>query len=113
MAYVFCADRQKADAIARQLQAGTTMVNVALDTHAVPGTPWQGLKQSGLGQVHSAQGLREAAIGAFVKMRETCGPGDPLLIEAHSMIYRDKPPERAWRRVEPAEALDLRNKAAP
>ncbi len=61
----------------------------------------------------SAQGLREAAIGAFVKMRETCGPGDPLLIEAHSMIYRDKPPERAWRRVEPAEALDLRNKAAP
>ncbi len=59
MAYVFCADRQKADAIARQLQAGTTMVNVALDTHAVPGTPWQGLKQSGLGQVHSAQGLRD------------------------------------------------------
>ena len=61
----------------------------------------------------SAQGQREAAIGAFVKMREAGGPGDPLLVEAHSMIYRDKPPERAWRQVEPAQALELRNKAAP
>jgi succinate-semialdehyde dehydrogenase/glutarate-semialdehyde dehydrogenase len=59
MAYVFSGDRGEGRRIAEQLEAGTAMVNVCIDSHAAPGTPWQGLKQSGLGQVHSAQGLRE------------------------------------------------------
>lgn len=61
MAYVFSGDEQRGERIADRLEAGTAMVNVCLDSHAVPGTPWQGLKQSGLGQVHSAQGLRDLA----------------------------------------------------
>jgi succinate-semialdehyde dehydrogenase/glutarate-semialdehyde dehydrogenase len=59
MAYVFCGNRAKAKSIAERMEAGTTMVNNCLDTHAAAGTPWQGVKESGLGQVHSAQGLRD------------------------------------------------------
>jgi len=59
MAYVFTGDAATGKRIAEQMEAGTTMVNNVLDSHAAPGTPWQGVKQSGLGQVHSAQGLRD------------------------------------------------------
>jgi len=59
MAYVFCGDQDRARRIADRMEAGTTMINTCLDSHAVPGTPWQGMKQSGLGEVHSAKGLRD------------------------------------------------------
>ncbi len=59
MAYVFTGNDAHGRKMAERLEAGTAMVNVCIDTHAMPGTPWQGLKQSGLGQVHSAQGLRD------------------------------------------------------
>ena len=59
MAYVFSGSGSEGRRIAERLEAGTTMVNVCVDSHAAPGTPWQGVKQSGLGQVHSAQGLRD------------------------------------------------------
>jgi acyl-CoA reductase-like NAD-dependent aldehyde dehydrogenase len=59
MAYVFTGNDQHGRDLAEKLEAGTSMVNVCIDTHAMPGTPWQGMKQSGLGQVHSAQGLRD------------------------------------------------------
>ncbi len=59
MAYVFCGDASRAQRIADRMEAGTTMINTCLDSHAVPGTPWQGMKQSGLGEVHSAKGLRD------------------------------------------------------
>ena len=59
MAYVFAGDEEQGARIAERLEAGTTMVNNAVDSHGAAGTPWQGMKQSGLGQVHSAQGLRD------------------------------------------------------
>ena len=69
MAYVFCGDEERGARIAEKLEAGTTMVNNAIDSHGAPGTPWQGVKESGLGQVHSAQGLRELCQVRHVQTR--------------------------------------------
>ncbi|MSP92572.1 MAG: aldehyde dehydrogenase family protein [Myxococcales bacterium] len=59
MAYVYSGDEAAGRKIAERLEAGTAMVNNALETHAMPGTPWQGVKTSGLGEVHSHKGLRD------------------------------------------------------
>jgi succinate-semialdehyde dehydrogenase/glutarate-semialdehyde dehydrogenase len=59
MAYVFTADRKKGERIAQRLEAGTVMINDVLSTFAAPETPWGGVKQSGIGRTHSAQGLRD------------------------------------------------------
>lgn len=69
MAYVFCGDEEHGARIAERLEAGTTMVNNAIDSHGAPGTPWQGVKESGLGQVHSAQGLRDLCQVRHVQTR--------------------------------------------
>ena len=58
-AYVFSRDAKKAERIANRLQAGTVMINDVLYTHALPETPWGGVKQSGIGRVHGLQGLKD------------------------------------------------------
>jgi hypothetical protein len=35
------------------------MINESLITHACPETPWSGVKMSGVGRVHSDDGLRD------------------------------------------------------
>lgn len=57
--YIFSSDKARAQSIARRLEAGTVMINDVLITHGAPETPWQGVKESGLGKVHSDQGLRD------------------------------------------------------
>jgi hypothetical protein len=42
------------------------IVNDALVTHAYPETPWQGIKESGFGRVHSDDGLRDLCLGLHV-----------------------------------------------
>jgi acyl-CoA reductase-like NAD-dependent aldehyde dehydrogenase len=59
MAYVFAGSAAEGEAVARQLVAGTVMVNDVLNTYAMPETPWAGLKQSGLGRVHSDEALTD------------------------------------------------------
>ncbi|MCZ7587148.1 MAG: aldehyde dehydrogenase family protein [Deltaproteobacteria bacterium] len=61
-AYVFSTNKFKAKRIAERLQAGTVMVNEVLVTHACPETPWGGVKKSGVGRVHSDEGLRDLCI---------------------------------------------------
>jgi succinate-semialdehyde dehydrogenase/glutarate-semialdehyde dehydrogenase len=58
-AYVFTRDARAGRHIAEQLEAGTVIVNDTLMTHAFPETPWGGVKESGMGRVHSDDGLRE------------------------------------------------------
>lgn len=58
-AYVFGGDVRRAEAVARRLEAGTVVVNDLLYTHALPETPWGGVKQSGIGRVHGLQGLKD------------------------------------------------------
>ncbi|GAB4295243.1 MAG: aldehyde dehydrogenase family protein [Myxococcota bacterium] len=58
-AYVFTRDGDRARRVAERLEAGTVMINDVLMTHAFPETPWGGVKQSGIGRVHSDDGLRD------------------------------------------------------
>lgn len=59
MGYVFTRDIAKGKRYAEQLEIGTVMVNDVLSSYAFPEAPWMGVKQSGLGKVHSADGLRD------------------------------------------------------
>jgi acyl-CoA reductase-like NAD-dependent aldehyde dehydrogenase len=45
--------------LARQIEAGTVMVNEVVYTHAIAQTPWGGVKQSGYGRTHGRMGLLE------------------------------------------------------
>lgn len=58
-AYVYSRNPDEARKVAERLEAGTTMVNETLITHACPETPWSGVKTSGIGRVHSDEGLRD------------------------------------------------------
>lgn len=58
-AYVFTSDQTEGRRVAERLEAGTVMVNEVLVTHACPETPWGGVKESGIGRVHSDEGLRD------------------------------------------------------
>ncbi len=58
-AYVFTRDRGEGRRVAERLMAGSVLVNEVLITHACPETPWGGVKASGIGRVHSDQGLRD------------------------------------------------------
>ena len=48
-----------AEKIARQIAAGSVLINEVTYTAALSETPWGGLKDSGIGRTHSAQGLLE------------------------------------------------------
>jgi succinate-semialdehyde dehydrogenase/glutarate-semialdehyde dehydrogenase len=65
-AYVYGRDRDETRRVAERLEAGTVMVNETLITHGAPETPWGGVKKSGIGRVHSDQGLRELCVGYHV-----------------------------------------------
>jgi succinate-semialdehyde dehydrogenase/glutarate-semialdehyde dehydrogenase len=58
LAYVFTKNRSKGKQLAERIEAGTVMVNDVLMTYGLPETPWMGVKDSGLGRVHSAEGLK-------------------------------------------------------
>ncbi len=61
-AYVFTANKARGRRIAERLEAGTVMVNEVLITHGLAETPWGGVKKSGLGRVHSDDGLRSLCV---------------------------------------------------
>jgi succinate-semialdehyde dehydrogenase/glutarate-semialdehyde dehydrogenase len=65
-AYVYGTNSRTTKYIAERLQAGTVMINETLITHACPETPWGGVKESGVGRVHSDDGLRDLCIAYHV-----------------------------------------------
>ncbi len=65
-AYVYSSNGRRARAIAERLEAGTVMINEALITHGLPETPWGGVKMSGMGRVHSDDGLRDLSVAYHV-----------------------------------------------
>jgi len=58
-ASIWTCDLGAAEEMAREISAGTVMINDCVFTHALPGTPWGGCKQSGFGRSHSRFGLME------------------------------------------------------
>jgi succinate-semialdehyde dehydrogenase/glutarate-semialdehyde dehydrogenase len=68
-AYVFSSNATHADQIARQIEAGTVMINDVISSYSAPETPWGGVKQSGIGRVHGG----ELGIKEFCQMRHVMG----------------------------------------
>ena len=58
-ASVWSKDLGAAGAMASEIAAGTVMINECVYTHALPGVPWGGVKQSGFGRTHGGLGLLE------------------------------------------------------
>jgi succinate-semialdehyde dehydrogenase/glutarate-semialdehyde dehydrogenase len=58
-ASVFTNNSGRGQQVARQIDAGTVMINEVVYTHAIAQTPWGGTKQSGLGRTHGVAGLME------------------------------------------------------
>ncbi len=58
-ASVWTKDRVRGLALARRVQAGSVLVNDATYSYALVDTPWQGMKESGMGRSHSNEGLLE------------------------------------------------------
>ncbi len=69
VASVFGRDLSLAESVARELQAGSVLINEVTYTAGVPETPWGGIKESGIGRKHSDQGLLE-----FVNVRHIHKP---------------------------------------
>jgi succinate-semialdehyde dehydrogenase/glutarate-semialdehyde dehydrogenase len=61
-ASVWTRDLARGRRVARQIEAGTVMVNEVLYTHGIAQTPWGGVKQSGLGRTHGRLGLLELVV---------------------------------------------------
>lgn len=58
-ASVWSQDIAKAERVARQLQVGNWAVNDVLKNIGHPGLPFGGVKISGFGRYHGAEGLRQ------------------------------------------------------
>jgi succinate-semialdehyde dehydrogenase/glutarate-semialdehyde dehydrogenase len=58
-AYIWTKDMRRAKKMAAQIRAGTVVIDDSVYTHAIPATPWGGLKHSGWGRTHGAWGFYE------------------------------------------------------
>ena len=58
-ASIWTRDRARGEALARQIQAGTVMVNDCLTGFAISEAPHGGIKSSGIGRTHGRLGLEE------------------------------------------------------
>ncbi len=58
-ASVWTRDRSRGEKIARQIKAGTVMVNDAVSCYAISEAPHGGVKASGMGRTHGKAGLEE------------------------------------------------------
>lgn len=75
LASVITRDLSLGDRVARQLEVGTVNINEVAYTAGLPETPWGGLKDSGFGRKHSAEGLYD-----FVNIRHIHRPRARFLV---------------------------------
>lgn len=66
---VWSADEDLARSVANRLQAGNVCINDCIVSYGVPALPFGGVKHSGIGRVHGAEGLRE-----FSQVKSVLGP---------------------------------------
>jgi len=107
VASVFGRDVERATAVAMCLHVGTAMVNDAIISYGMPETPWHGVKESGIGVTHAADGLR-----SMTRVLHVNTPRVQLPTEAHWFPYTDRAADigrralwalygRGWRRLKP------------
>jgi acyl-CoA reductase-like NAD-dependent aldehyde dehydrogenase len=75
LASVITRDISLGEAVAKQIHAGTVIVNEVAYTAGLAETPWGGLKESGSGRTHAEMGLFE-----FVNVRHIHKPRSRLLV---------------------------------
>ena len=68
---VWSADDERAEQIARAIEAGNVCINDCMVSYAVAGLLFGGVKESGIGRIHGVEGLR-----AFCKQQ--VGAGQPV-----------------------------------
>jgi acyl-CoA reductase-like NAD-dependent aldehyde dehydrogenase len=56
---IWTEDRGRGESIAARMSAGNVCINDCIVSYAVTGLPFGGVKDSGIGRVHGAEGLRE------------------------------------------------------
>ncbi|WP_067863364.1 aldehyde dehydrogenase family protein [Nocardia shimofusensis] len=66
-------------AIARRLEVGATSVNSVLGFAAIPGLPFGGVRESGIGRIHGEPGLREFTRPHSIAIQKFTIPGMALL----------------------------------
>lgn len=63
---VWSRNRDRAEALASKIKAGTVCINEHGDTLAAPWTPWGGVGESGYGRLNGTGGLREFTVAVHV-----------------------------------------------
>lgn len=66
-------------AIARRLEVGATSVNSVLGFAAIPGLPFGGVRESGIGRIHGEPGLREFTRPHSIAIQKFTIPGMALM----------------------------------
>jgi len=75
-ASIFSGNIARAQRLAKQIEAGTVMVNEVVYTHAIAQTPWGGVKQSGYGRTHGRMGLLEMVSPRHIHVNRFAWVGD-------------------------------------
>ena len=65
-ASVWTRSRERGDAMARQIKAGTVMLNDMISAFGIADAPHGGFKQSGIGRTHGEMGLQEMVLVKYV-----------------------------------------------
>lgn len=72
-ASVWTRNRRLGEKVARRIEAGTVAVNDATYSYALVETPWQGMKESGVGCSHSDRGLMEFVYAQHINEDRSMG----------------------------------------
>ncbi len=67
-ASVWTKDREKGEALAKRIDAGTVTVNDHAYTFGLPETPWGGIRDSGMGRSHAKIGFMEMVVPYHVNI---------------------------------------------
>lgn len=87
-ASVWTTDIERGKRLATRLQAGTVMINECAYTHALPQTPWGGVKQSGIGRTHSKWGLLEMVQVEHIHVNRMARMKDPWWYGYSPSLYQ-------------------------
>ncbi len=87
-ASIWTTDIKRGKRLAARLEAGTIMINECAYTHALPQTPWGGVKQSGIGRTHSKWGLLEMVQVKHIHVNRMARTKDPWWYGYSQSLYR-------------------------
>lgn len=79
-AYVYSKHAEHARSVAERIEAGSVTINESVFVYGLPETPWSGVKQSGVGLVHSDEGLRHLCVAYHVNEDRIVRPKNNPLV---------------------------------